>query len=55
MVAHKSIFPPFMETEISLPCSQKVATDPYAETQKSSPHPQIYFYKINLSIIPRQV
>jgi len=29
--------------EVSLPCSQKLATDSYLEPPKSSPHPHILF------------
>jgi hypothetical protein len=34
---------PFMETECSLPCSQKPATGPYPEPDESSPHDLILF------------
>jgi hypothetical protein len=34
---------PFMESEISLPCSQKPATGPYPEPHESTPHQLIIF------------
>jgi hypothetical protein len=32
-----------MESEVSLPCSQKPATGPYLDSDKSSSHPNILF------------
>jgi hypothetical protein len=40
-----------MESEISLPCSQKPATGPCPDPDESSPHP-VYF-KINFNLISR--
>jgi hypothetical protein len=40
-----------METEGSLPCSQKPSTGPYPEPDESSPYRPSYFCQIHFNII----
>jgi hypothetical protein len=37
-------FPPFIEPENSVPCSQESMTKPYPEPDESSSHPYILFH-----------
>jgi hypothetical protein len=48
--ASQEIFPPFVEPEASLPCSQDPATDPYPEPDEPSPHLQPCFPKVHFNI-----
>jgi hypothetical protein len=43
-------YPPFIEPQVSLPCSQQPATGSYPELHKSSPYPS-RFLKIYFNII----
>jgi hypothetical protein len=40
-----------MEPEVSLPCLQGSATDPYSEPDKFSHYPQTQFFKMQFNII----
>jgi hypothetical protein len=44
-------FPPFTESEGSLPCSQEPTTGAYSEPHETSPYPTSHFFKNRFNII----
>jgi hypothetical protein len=45
-------FPTFTRTEGLLPCSKKLATDPYILSQMNPAQIFVSYFKINFNIIP---